>query len=199
MNTKKLAEEIRALATSDEIDHEGWLKRMQKDWPACKAAADILKETGSEEDAKALVFFANFVFEKEAKAWSHMGDEKDIEYRRKEIAACEKALEINPAHGACLNNQGITYMQLEEWPPAISCFERAIAAPHGYDPEQTSEYYYENVIAKAWANLAASRWNNKDFEGALTAIEEAVKRDSSNKDTQEFMLKRMPYRKVTLG
>jgi len=196
---KDIQELIRSLQ-SPETDARKSLRKIQKeDWDACKAAAQTLKESGRKDDEKAVINFAQWLFEEAKREWSYKGTEEDVDIRQEEISAYDRVLEINPDHGACLNNQGVTYMQLKEWDKAAECFDRAIKAKPGYFPEManTSSYYSE-LQTKGWANKAVSLWNGKEFEDALVAAEEAYKHDPSFKGTRDYMQANVPYRKFTL-
>lgn len=195
---KEIQDLIRSLL-STEVDAWKSLQEIQKnDWEACIAASKSLRNSKSKEDKKAVIKYAHKMFD-DAKRLSYKGTEEDVEIRREEIAAYDRVLEINPEHGSCLNNQGVTYMQLKEWDKAAECFDRAIKAEPGYFPEMpdTSSYYPE-LQAKAWANKAVSSWNGKEFEDALVAAEEAYKRDPSFKGTRDYMQANVPFRKFTL-
>jgi tetratricopeptide (TPR) repeat protein len=221
MGEKDLSETIKELASEDgkirgeaiealevlkdpaqitkNADRLTFLEDTNKHWVACKQAAEKLRKSGSANDKNALKWLAHLLFQS-AKELSYVGDETNVDIRRQEIKAYDRVVEINPDHGSCLNNQGITYMQLEEWEPAVDCFRLAVKAKPGYMvdmPDQSS--YYEIQRNKAKANLAKSLWNLKQFEEALEMIEEAAAGDSEHAGVRDYMKQHMPYRHFTLS
>ncbi len=180
-------------------DRIAFLDDKNKDWVASKQAAEKIRKSRSADDDKSLRWFAHFLFQS-AKRLSYVGDEKNVEIRRQEIKAYDRVVDINPNHGSCLNNQGITYMQLEEWEPAIDCFRRAMKAEPGYEVEMPgTSSYYKDLQIKAKANLAVCLWNSKHFEEALEMIEEAANGSSEHASTRDYMRQHMPYRHITLS
>lgn len=160
------------------------LRTFQKeDWSACEKAVEEIRKDNTPAGSNALIAFADMLFEL-GKHLSFIGGEDDVETRKKEVEAYNRTLAVNPLHASCLNNKGVTLMQLKQWREAAVCFERALKA----DPEFT----------QAWQNKAVAHWNGKDFEEAIEAAEEAVKHDSSQQGLLDYMLKNTPYRVVHL-
>lgn len=127
-------------------------KIRNEDWESCVKAAEILTESENVKDKDALIFFAHQLY-LEAKELSHQGSGEDIEIRRNEIAMYDKVLAINPKHSSCLNNQGITYMELGEWEKALECFEKGLAGEPGYNPDfPSASSYYADMLERIRGN-----------------------------------------------
>lgn len=160
------------------------LRTLQKeDWAACKKAVEEIRNDNTPNGSKALIAFADLLFEL-GKHLSFIGSEDDVDIRKQEVEAYNKTLAVNPLHASCLNNKGVTLMQLKQWREAADCFEQTINA----DPSFT----------QAWQNKAVAHWNGKDFEEAIEAAEEAVKHDSSQQSLLDYMVRNTPYRVVHL-
>lgn len=160
------------------------LRTLQKeDWAACKKAVEEIRNDNTPNGGKALIAFADLLFEL-GKHLSFIGSEDDVDIRKQEVEAYNKTLAVNPLHASCLNNKGVTLMQLKQWREAADCFEQTLNA----DPSFT----------QAWQNKAVAHWNGKDFEEAIEAAEEAVKHDSSQQSLLDYMVRNTPYRVVHL-
>ena len=158
------------------------LKTLQKeDWDACKKAVEEIRNDSTTNGGTVLIAFADLLYDL-GKDLSYIGTEDDVEIRKQEVEAYDKTLAVNPLHASCLNNKGVTLMQLKKWSEAADCFDKALKA----DPD----------FPQAWRNKAVSFWNGKDFEEAIQAAEEAVKHDSSQQGLLDYMVKNTPYRVV---
>lgn len=159
------------------------LKRLSKEnWEVCKKAVVELQKA-PQANSQALKAYADLLFEL-GKDLSYVGTEEDVAIRKQEVEAYNKSLLVNPAHLSCLNNKGITLMQLKEWDEAANCFGLIVNIDPNY--------------REAGRNKAISYWNGKKFEEAIQAAEEAVRRDSSLQNLLDYFLKNVPYRVVHL-
>lgn len=159
------------------------LKSLSKEnWDVCKNTVIEMKKDPN-NNGKALSLYADLLFEL-GKTLSYMGTEEDVAIRKQEVEAYDKTLMVNPSHLSCLNNKGITLMQIKEWDAAVDCFSQILSI----DPN-----YHE-----AWRNKAISYWNGKKFEEAIQAAEEAVNHDSSQQSLLDYFVKNTPYRVVHL-
>jgi tetratricopeptide (TPR) repeat protein len=84
-------------------------------------------------------------YPREKYAWSSLGVQFGIGGEYREAIGCqERALELDPAYGAALNNLAYTYLYLENYEKAIEVFRRYSALyPHDANPyDSTGETYF---------------------------------------------------------
>ncbi len=78
-----------------------------------------------------------------------------------------KAVSLDPKFADAYNNLGATYMQLRQWGPAADSFKKALANPFYRTPEW------------AFYNLVMSYYRLGEYEKALEAYKDSIRRDRS--------------------